>query len=160
MMVLPLLLCAYVSVYADDSPKNKEKENSTEKSLTLKGILIQKDGTPAGNVKVYMQEAFFPDNDRSRIRTKFTTNNQGQLLMPFGITDKQGNFTVTYPLQQAHFNFALSIRQGRVSLDFPIIKIFELTEAAWKQRNRQVFNIGKLSIPEGWEIDHFERGSY
>jgi len=129
-------------------------------SLTLKGTLVQQDGTPAGNIKVYLQKTFFPDNDKTRVRTQFTSNDKGELTMPFGITDKHGNFSVKIQLEQVHLNFALSLRQGRASLDFPIIKLFELTKEAWERRNKHVFHVGKLSPPEGWEIVHFEKGNY
>lgn len=156
-----IFLCFFSYVYAGEDSKNSEMATGIpEQILTLKGTLVQQDGTPAANVKVYMQKAFFPDNDRNKVRTQFTTNDQGELSIPFSVTDKQGNFSVAFHLQQIHPNFALSLRQGRASLDFPIIKIFELTEVAWKQNDKHVFNVGKLSLSEGWEIGHFERGTY
>jgi hypothetical protein len=158
-LVLSLMFLFFFS-YVYVSEDSKIATGTPEKILILKGTLIQQDGTPAANVRVYMQKAFFPDNDRNNVRTEFTTNQQGQLSMPFDVTDKQGNFSVAFHLQQIHFNFALSLRQGRASMDFPIIKIFELTEEVWKKEDKRVFNVGKLSLPKGWDISHFERGAY
>ncbi len=147
-----LSLCFAAYAYATDTD---------DKSLTLKGVLVQESGIPVPNIKVYMQKTFFPGRgDKTRVRTQFTTNDQGQLSMPFGITDEKGRFSITFPLADSHCDFAVSLRQGRASLDFPGIYLFELEKNAWAKSNQHAFNIGKVSIPEGWEVDHFEKGQY
>jgi len=134
--------------------------NKKIKTLLVCGLLIQQNGKPAENIKVYLQKAFFPHKDRTTVRTMFTTDEQGKLSMPFGITDKLGKFSIEFEIEDYHQDFAISLHSGRAGLDFPVIKLVEIDQQSLNKDFKVIKQLGQVSLPKNLPIIHFEKGIY